>query len=657
MLEQTLIHTHFADFGGPVHDRYLKLSEHELYVVDVVDLFDTYLAAFPEGTNPIFRVHTEHDCSCCKQFIRNLGKVVAIIDGKIETVWDFLTLPYPYNEVARTLDRVVRQAPIISVFRTKERKYGTDHNYDTETNKRWDHFHGEVADRHFHRDPATVRGRLNENAQMLTRACTELSPSAVETVLDLINDNALYRGEEHAGAVRNFKQLQDNFNSSSDQNLFTWANLDSPGVRFRNTAIGTLVTDLSNGVDLEAAVRMFEAKVAPTNYKRPTALITPKMIDAALAQVTALGLDNALNRRFARISDVSVNNVLFVDRSVEPQMKDSLRSALLSEASTPATKIDNPTPISVDDFLKLTPASMQVLVQNRHLGNFVSLTTSDDPTRLFKWDNPFAWSYDGDVTDSIKERVKKAGGNITAPFRVSLSWFNYDDLDLHCHTPNGDHIYYGDKRGRNGALDVDMNAGGGSSREPVENIVFSNFPDGTYVFEVNQFNQRETKDTGFELEFEYRGAIQNYTYNRTLGNRLTVRALEIQISHGDLIHVKLAEGLIGGTIPQEKWGVKTEQLVPVETMMFSPNHWDEQQVGARHLIFMLKGCLNPDTTRGIYNEFLRPEFEKHRKVFEVLGSKTKCPVSTEQLSGVGFTAARGDKVTVVADNRAYEVTF
>lgn len=47
-----------------------------------------YLASFPPGTNPIYKTNTEHDCTCCKNWIRNLGNVVAIVDGRMETMWD-----------------------------------------------------------------------------------------------------------------------------------------------------------------------------------------------------------------------------------------------------------------------------------------------------------------------------------------------------------------------------------------------------------------------------------------------------------------------------------------------------------------------------------------------------------------------------------------
>lgn len=50
-------------------------------------------------------------------------------------------------------------------------------------------------------------------------------------------------------------------------------------------------------------------------------------------------------------------------------------------------------------------------------------------------DNNFSWAYTGGITDSIKERVKQAGGNVDGELRISLSWFNFDDLDLHVIEP------------------------------------------------------------------------------------------------------------------------------------------------------------------------------------------------------------------------------
>jgi len=73
---------------------------------------------------------------------------------------------------------------------------------------------------------------------------------------------------------------------------------------------------------------------------------------------------------------------------------------------------------------------------------------------------------------------------------------------------------------------------------------------------------------------------------------------------------------------------------------YSPNYWGDNAVGHKHYILVLKGAKNDEPTRGIYNEFLKPELEAHRKVLEVIGEKTKCPPADEQLSGLGFSSTK-----------------
>jgi hypothetical protein len=80
----------FNVFKQAVATQFAKMVKSPLFVTAITgdDLWTTYLAAFPEGTNPIYRERTEHDCSCCKQFIRNIGNVVTIQDGKLVSIWD-----------------------------------------------------------------------------------------------------------------------------------------------------------------------------------------------------------------------------------------------------------------------------------------------------------------------------------------------------------------------------------------------------------------------------------------------------------------------------------------------------------------------------------------------------------------------------------------
>lgn len=650
----------FKPFSVAVNARLQDFAERDLFKVDTLDIFASYLAAFPEGTNPIFRERTEHDCQCCKQFIRNLGNVIAIVDGEIWTVWDnWQDLPYPYDVVSKAMAELVRQAPIRGVYKTKEPKFGAESNRDNhDPSIVWSHFHGEVPKKAKSRQPDTDRGRIDTKAHVFKRGLNEIALTDLETVIDLIEANNLYRGTEHLASVKEFRRLKEGYNAAGQTDRFVWANVFHPSAPFRNTVIGTLLVDLAETGDLEGAVKRFEAKVAPSNYKRPTALITPKMIEQAVAKLNELGLDGAVERRFARIDDISVTDVLFVDNAVRGKMKGGLTDLLMRSDKVKVSTSGKPTPIKIEDFMALGATSIELVLANNQLGNFVSLTAPEHANtgKLFKWNNDFAWSYDGEIADAaIKERVKAAGGKVTnVALRVSLAWHNSDDLDLHCQPASGFEIYYGNKQG---ILDVDMNAGHPTNRhDPVENMSWVHMPrDGLYKFRVDLFSKRMHDRLGFTLEVENNGNITQFS---TPNNPNRNVHLVIEIRNGEIIRMEADRALSSATISRDKWGIPTLKPVKVAAIMLSPNYWDGAGgVGNKHWFFMLDGCKNPDPVRGIYNEFLRGELEPHRKVFEVLGSKTKCQPTEDQLSGVGFSSTRGDKVIAIADGRTFEVEF
>jgi len=668
----------FSKFAALAKQQFDAMSKNELFVLNVSgdDVFAKYLESFPEGSNPIYRERTEHDCSCCKQFIRNLGNVVYISDSGLVSVWDVLDAEYPYGEVAARLSEFVKQYEITSLFRTSERSYGaveTIEHLDNDDTHAWNHFFGQIHRKHCTSNVGADVGEYTMSVGVFRRGLEELAATVFDDVIGLIENKALYRGEEFLNAVRGFKLLRGTYycqDEGAARNRFIWANAGNPLARFRNTAIGTLLQDLSEGMGLEQAVKSFEGKVAPTNYKRPTSLVTPRMKQDALKTIQELNLEDALSRRFARITDVSINNVLWADNSVQPLMKGGIEGLLLNAA--PSSKPNGKaTDISIDDFEKLIlpqVTTMELQAKNQHQSNFMSLTAPvhAEVEPLFKWSNNFGWSYDGNITDSIKERVKAAGGKTDAVLRVSLAWFNYDDLDLHAYEPNcGAHIYFGNRGAKSpigrGALDVDMHVGKGTSRVPVENIVWETPQDGDYRIVVHNYCKRETSDIGFTLEVESGGEVHQYSCAKSPANGAYAGDLILTVKDRKVVAVKPDASLIGGTFSQEKWGVSTEQFIKVNTLMKSPNHWDGQTIGNKHWFFVLDNCKNPLPARGIYNEFLNAKLEPHRKVFELLGEMTKCQPTDDQLSGVGFSSTKQDSVLVNVTgpklNKTYNLIF
>lgn len=120
------------------------------------------------------------------------------------------------------------------------------------------------------------------------------------------------------------------------------------------------------------------------------------------------------------------------------------------------------------------------------------------------------------IDREIKQRLDAAGGEYRNCYlRATLLWNDFNDLDIHCLTPSGEHIYYGSKHaGCGGFLDVDRNAGGRETRKPVENIRWkigeSKPQAGEYKFWVNNYAYHEDRreEIPFKVELEVHGKTQ-----------------------------------------------------------------------------------------------------------------------------------------------------
>lgn len=664
----------FETIKSQVNDRFQSLLAHKLFVVDIEKdvLFQAYLAALPEEERQY------HNCNCCKSFLNHYGKVVAIVDGEVKTIWEFEAEGI-YKNVPAILHDLVKTSPIVSVFVSKEANLGTDSNVQLKDGNtiRWTHFHTKLP-KHMLLARAvsidTHLGDVNTRRQTFLRALTELTQEATESVLELIAQNSLYRGAEFKSLLEAFLKHQKAVSGkpASFTELYAWANSDrTSGIR--NSAIGSLLVDISEGRDLDAAVTSYEQKVAPQNYRRPTAIVTKGMLEKAEKELTDAGLMHSLDRRHANRFDIPVSEVLHINRPVPgaASVFQSLKDEIKVNPKTFSKVEEVPVDKFITDVLP-TASELEVLVENRHANNFMNLTVPaypDAPT-LFNWDNGVAWVYKDGVADSIKERVKAAGGSVTGDLRVSLSWSNYDDLDLHVIEPNRFEIYYGSKVSRDtgGNLDVDMNAGMGTTRTPVENIVYpskSRMLEGDYKVVVNNFRKRETIDVGFTVQIEFAGEIFNLHSPVSPADGGNIGAAIIAYSHKHGIKFTPGTGMTISAssldpTPQEIYGLTTYQFHKVSMVLPSPNHWSGKQVGNKHTFFILEGARTDDSIRGFFNEFLKPELSDHRKVFELLGNKVKVAPEGEQLAGLGFSSTQRSDVLVRvtgATTRVIKVVF
>lgn len=674
----------FGKFADAVKTRYETLASTagNLLVVDVPNdtLWLTYLYSFEN--DPIFRTRTEHDCSCCRHFLYEVGRVVALVGGEKQTLWDIALDEPQYQKTADRLAELVRSAPIAGVFTVLNETSGTKHSRTLigEQVVSFSHFYAKHKREYVYRKDtlASERSALNTQAEMLEKSLLQISPDAVVEVLELISSNSLYRGSEHQPLVATFQKLQREQKASGlDATTFAWMHFRKVGpavCSIKNSVIGTLLVDLASGIALEEAVKRFEVKVAPTNYKRPTALVTPRMIEEARTKLMELGLYSAIARRYANLGDVSINDVLYADRGIQPQLKEG---DLFDQLKTKATSVspktfDRVDTVSVETFLaEVLPlaSTVELFLENKQERNLVSLVTAVNPEAapLFKWSNSFSWSYNGDLADSyIKERVAAKGGNVTGDVCCRLAWNNYDDLDFHMTESTGRggayKIYYQNRRNPSpsrGRLDVDAMAGGGRapmSRDPVENIFYGSvgaMREGEYLLQVHQYRLVEKLDTGFTVEIDILGEVHRFQSATNPPQGQLVDVARLKVRSGNVSITPLMQSTVAS---RTLWGLQTQTWQRVAALLKSPNHWEgEQGIGNLHYLFLLEGCVNDGNARGFYNEFLRDELTPHRKVLELVGSKSRTEETVNQLSGVGFSSSGRQQVIVRVTGRTQRV--
>lgn len=689
----------FKDFVKAIQKNLQQMSKKKssrLFTVnvDTEELYNLYLDSFPAGTNEIYRERREYDCSCCRHFIRDIGNVVSIKNGELHTIWGINPVSDDkYNVVAAALDAYVKQKAVSGVFLKKEKRIGTPENREmlpTGKINKYEHFFVDLPEICIFKEyyGHTLEGDLSQFRDIrnvFKRSLDEISKEAVDTVLELIAQNSLYKGAEWKKQLAEFKNYQKEYGKLTDEQkeLWIWEKSIAAGAvigKIRNHSIGTLLVNISEGMDLDLAVRKYEQIVAPVNYKRPKAIFTKKMLEDAKKTITELGYMDSLQRRFATLNDITVNNILFSNKDAAKRITGAmdLFDEMEQDVAIDPKRFSKVEEISAEDFIKnVLPVAkeLEVYLENKHIQNMVSLIAPEVAAAktMFKWNNGMSWAYTGNITDSdIKENVKAAGGSVAGVVRFSIQWNDKDgkdnsDLDAHCIEPKGgEHIYFGCRKSlrTRGELDIDITQPVDQCRASngvaVENITYPSkeyMIPGTYKFFVNQFAYRGSQ--GFKAEIEVNGEIHSYEYNAPVRGNVDVAEVILDQSG----NFKVVDKLPGNcaTISKDVWGIKTLQFTPVSVVCYSPNYWDEQKgIGHQHLFFMLKDCINPEEPNGYYNEFLKPELEQHRRVFEALGAKAHVKDVDDQLSGVGFSLTkRNDLIIKVkgATERVLKIKF
>jgi hypothetical protein len=694
----------FSEFVEDQQRKFEEASKDEsvLFATGVKqdELWSAYLDSFPPGMNEVYRERREFDCSHCRHGVYRFGNVVMIKDNQLVSIWDMEVDDERLGPVVNKMSSVVKSHHVVDVFVSKESKLGQESSNELQGDgavRTWSHFSLTLPDRLVYtsdKSEAQIRGGYRDTKNVFKRSLEEIDRQSIVDVLDMIEEKSLYKGDEWEAVLTRFLGFQNEYNKLPDneKDNYCWivsTQVGSSVSKLRNHSMGTLLVNLSDGMEPEVAVKKFEAIVAPSNYKRPKAIFTAGMIQRAEEAVTELGFVESLGRRYANLDDISINNVLWANRDAAKRM-DGAGGAfdmLREDVTVDPKKFESSEPIGVDDFIGnvITSAGrIEVLVENRHEPNLVSLiapVVEDSPT-MFKWGNSFSWAYGGNVADSMRERVHSLGGRVDGALRFTHSWNhtgqNQSLMDLHVFFPG-----YIENRGRNGTIhdyypgtrrvgwnlrrdiqsgaeqDVDFVQRPGSS-VPLENISFPDIrkmPEGRYTFCIHNWSARNPNTSGFVAEIEFGGDIHEFNHPGPLKNKEWVTLATVDLKDGKF-SINPEMDMSGGTTSREMWGINTSRFHPVSSLMFSPNYWDEQDgIGNLHVMFMIAGCINDSRPNGFFNEYLKPELETHRRVFEALGSKMKVEESENQLSGLGFSSTQRNYLICRVDEKPFKVVF
>lgn len=308
--------TQYIEFRALQEDYFQAMLEGErfVYTTDAPNLFDLFLANLPAN----LRQH--YNCRCCKQFFERFGSLVVIEENGIQLpiMWPNHEVPPVFSLAMETIYAAVRRAKVTGVFLSTDTVWGTVRNTPQSgpyKGKTWSHIHAvpPIKIRAPYSALSTCDQRMAvkvEEFGMIERTLKDFNKDVVERALDVIRYVNIPQSEKVKGPLTWLAELHRALaltrNEAIRHNLI-WRACASAPVGFahiRSGLTGTLLEDVRAGLSVDTIKAKYEKKVAPTVYMRPTAAPSGGLIDEAEKAIAKMGLETALQRRYARLDEV-----------------------------------------------------------------------------------------------------------------------------------------------------------------------------------------------------------------------------------------------------------------------------------------------------------------------------------------------------------------
>lgn len=687
-------------------------------------IWDIYLESFSPENNPKFRdpQSSEKNCNHCNNFIRRYGNLVALDDDfNLISLFD-VTCSEEYQASMDAMSEKIKSSSISNVFvetfnmlnslpydksikkTDKEFKLGVEVNHKQYTKKEaelygvvkegeikaFNHFCLTIPDLYVDTTGAStesLQSTKRTNKEVFMRGMEEITLDVYNLVIDLINQGSLLHAASQLEKIKvmcKYKKAYNELPSSQKDNWCWIKSQECAFPKFRNELIGVLHVELSQGEDLNKAVLNWNKRVDPSNYMKAVAPITKAQVAQAKKFIEDNDYEDSFQRRYATLDDIRVTEILHVAEEGEAKKASIFDSVPTKKSSRSRSKFDDVQNVSIQDFLKNilpTATSVEAYLENRYVGNMMTLTTSKEGVKnIHAYNNPYSMTFNGNLAgkSELAKMVEAKGGRTDGAFRFTHSWNklerNQSLMDLHvfmpgCKVPTkggGPHVV-GRRVGwnkrqdplSNGVQDVDYTDAAPQGYVPVENITFpdvSKMPEGDYTCCIHNWSFRNTGGKG-EAELAIGGEIYQYIYPASK-NHQWIKVATATLKNGEFT---IKHHLPHTDQQKEIYGLTSKEFHKVNLICNSPNHWDKP-TGNLYYLFLLENAANPNPVRSFHNVDLVSELKAQRKVLDVLGSQCLLePTSAKnQLSGLGFNSTVRDNLVVRVKgthNRIINITF
>lgn len=410
----------YDNFRRAIQARFEKvLQDHGgvLFTTDANDkLFPIYLSMFPDGVERQY-----HTCNACRHFFERFGGLVAINEkGEIiPALWDGADAPEFCRESIGAMAKYVRRAKVTGVFYSSAKLYGTP------VTGEWTHYAvtppaGFVYRETIKTASQAMAEKLEDRKNVLT-ALAEFGPVHVETAVNILKTEALYRSEKLLGAAQwlwDLHVIRDQHKGNAQHNLI-WKAIALAPAGFchpRSGMIGTLLEDIVAGLGFDEIKRRFDEKMHPLRYQRPQAAPSAGNIAQAEKVVEQMGISNSLKRRFARLDEVEA---IWEPKVQAPKNAGGVFGHLVpkgQQAGSPL--VIPPTTITWEKFQRtVMPEAEEIeFYVPRGVEAYTALVTAVDPEAppILQWDsatarNPVSWYVYTD--DSLPSSWNLSGGD------------------------------------------------------------------------------------------------------------------------------------------------------------------------------------------------------------------------------------------------------